>query len=75
MLGNFMLFDKDLEVSSSWDGSHKSTKKDMSKFFDREIIDATFEFADRLKNLHLTLEEIALVRLIILTYTGQLSAF
>lgn len=71
MLGNFMLFDKELEVSSSWDGTHKSTKKEMMKFFDQEIIEATFEFSDRLKRLNLTLEEIALVRLIVLTYTGE----
>ncbi|KAL4225167.1 Estrogen receptor [Mactra antiquata] len=71
LFGNYMLCNSKLGVCSSWDGSHKSTKQDMVKFFDREIVDTMFEYSERIKNLDLTIEEIALVRLIVLTYTDR----
>lgn len=71
LLGNFLLCNGKLGICSSWDGSHNSRKVDMMKFFDEEIIDSAFEYSDKIKSLNLTLEEIALVRMIALTYTGK----
>ncbi|WAR01328.1 RORB-like protein [Mya arenaria] len=71
MVGNYMLFNSKLGVTTSWDGSHKANKEDCMKFFEKDIIDAQFELADKLKTLNLSLEEIALIRLIILTYTDR----
>lgn len=73
LLGNYMLFNSELQVCSSWDGSHHSRKADMMKFFNEDIVDAMLNFSDRIKALDLTMEEIALVRLIALTYTDRCS--
>lgn len=71
LFGNYMLFNSELQVCISWDGTHRSKKSDMMKFFDEEIIDAMLHHSDKIKALNLTLEEIALVRLIALTYTDR----
>ena len=71
MLGNYMLCNGKLGVCSSSDGYAVSTKVDMMKFFDKEIIESILEYSDRIKLLDLTLVEIALLRLIVLTYTGR----
>ncbi|XP_045175151.2 vitamin D3 receptor A-like [Mercenaria mercenaria] len=71
MLGNYMLCNGKLGVCSSSDGTSQVRKDDMVKFFDKEILDTILEYSDRIKLLNLTLEEIALVRLIALTYTDR----
>lgn len=71
LIGNYMLYNSSLGVCSGWDGSDKSRREDMLKFFEAEHIDAIFMFSDRLKSLNLTLEEIALIQLIVLTYTDR----
>lgn len=71
ILGNFLLCNGKLGVCSSWDGSQHSRKSDMVKFFGEEIIDSTFQFSDKIKTFNLSLEEIALVRMIALTYTDR----
>jgi hypothetical protein len=72
MLGNYMLCNGKLGVCSSADGYAVSHKVDMVKFFDKDIIETILEYSDRIKLLDLTLVEIALLRLIVLTYTGRL---
>lgn len=53
-----------------WDGSQNGTREHMTRFFSEEWIDLNFEFADRLSQLKLTFEEIALIRAIALTSGG-----
>ncbi|KAL4225726.1 Estrogen receptor [Mactra antiquata] len=65
--GSHMLFNKKLGVAMCFDGSQNGTKEHMTKFFDEEWIDLNFDFADSLSKLHLTFEEIALLRAIALT--------
>ncbi|XP_060592284.1 vitamin D3 receptor-like [Ruditapes philippinarum] len=71
MLGNYMLCNGKLGVCSSADGYAVSHKVDMIKFFDKDIIETILEYSDRIKLLDLTLVEIALLRLIVLTYTDR----
>lgn len=71
IFGNYMLFNKGLEVAVSWDGKHNSSSKQIEKFFSRDWMENCFEFADRIQKLNLSLEEIVLIRVIILTFTDR----
>ncbi|XP_052214238.1 vitamin D3 receptor A-like isoform X2 [Dreissena polymorpha] len=71
MMGNFMLYNNQLGVTSSWDGSLKSTKAECCKFFDADLMDNMFNMAEKMQAMRYTLEEIALIRLIVLTYTDR----
>lgn len=71
VFGNYMLFNNELEVAISWDGSHNTTKTEICKFCSRQWVEEMFKFSDRIQRLGLSLEEIALIRVIILTYTDR----
>ncbi|KAH3883462.1 hypothetical protein DPMN_007419 [Dreissena polymorpha] len=71
MFGNYMLYSKELSLAISWDGSHNATKEDMAKFFNIDWIEPMFAYTDTLQRLELSIEEIALLRAIVLTFTGR----
>jgi len=71
LLGNYMLFNNKLSLAISWDMDHNTTKDEIARFWDREWVERTFRFTDTLHALKLTLEEIVLLRVIILTFTGR----
>lgn len=71
MFGNYMLLNKDLGVAVSWDGTHNTTKKDIRKFWSEEWVEEVFKYADRIQKLNLCMEEIVLIRVIVLTYTDR----
>ncbi|XP_052216443.1 nuclear receptor ROR-beta-like isoform X2 [Dreissena polymorpha] len=71
MFGNYMLYSKELSLAISWDGSHNATKEDMAKFFNIDWIEPMFAYTDTLQRLELSIEEIALLRAIVLTFTDR----
>ncbi|XP_060595892.1 nuclear receptor subfamily 1 group D member 2-like [Ruditapes philippinarum] len=71
LLGNYMLINKDLGTSLGWNGSFGSTIKMIEKFWSPEWVQMVFKLADMIQKLELSLEEIVLVRVILLTYTDR----
>ncbi|KAL4225109.1 hypothetical protein ACF0H5_015802 [Mactra antiquata] len=71
IFGNYMLFNDELGLAISADGSRNSTKQQIEKFWSREWVDLAFKMAESIKKLHLSIEEIALIRVIILTFTDR----
>ncbi|KAH3883471.1 hypothetical protein DPMN_007428 [Dreissena polymorpha] len=71
MFGNYILFSNKLSLAISWDGSHNTTKEVMAKFFSPDWVEPMYAYTDTLHRLELSIEEIALLRAIILTFTDR----
>lgn len=72
LLGNYLMLNSKLGVSGMpFNYGNVSTRDQMIKFFDAEYVDELLRFAENLRNLNLSLEEIALLRVIVLTYTDR----
>jgi hypothetical protein len=65
-----MLFNNELGTAISWNGTFNTTMKTIEKFWSPEWVKLVFKLADMIQKLELSLEEIVLIRVIILTYTG-----
>ncbi|WAR03342.1 RORG-like protein [Mya arenaria] len=70
---NYLLVNNKLGLAVSCDGSRSSTKEQICKFWCSEWVDRYFRFTDSLHALSLSAEEIALLRVIILTFTDRCS--
>ena len=71
MFGVFPIMNNKLGVCGGLDEGFSAHKSDMAKFFDMEYCERVLDFSDTLKKLAPTLEEISIIRVILITYTGK----
>lgn len=71
MFGNFPVMNSKLGVCGGYENKINSHKSDMAKFFGDEYTDKVLEFSDTMKKLAPTLEEISIMRVILITYTDR----
>ena len=75
MFGVFRSMNSKLGVCGGLDSSVQGHKSTCAKFFGEDYTNSLLEFSDTLKKLAPTLEEIAIMRVILITYTGEYFCF
>ena len=73
MFGVFPIMNNKLGVCGGLEEGLSSHKNEMAKFFDMDYVDKVLGFSDTLKKLAPTLEELSIIRAIIITFTGNYS--
>ena len=71
MFGHFPAMNNRLGVCGGLDTGISGHKTDMAKFFGQEYCDRVMAFSDTMKKLAPTLEEISIIRVILITFTGE----
>ena len=69
MVGAHKFFNNELEVISGPLG-RTYHKEEMSKLWDADYIDSLFDFCSRMQKLELSYKEIAILKCIVLMFTG-----
>ena len=71
MFGHFPAMNSKLGVCGDLDTKVNSHKNEMAKFFGEDYTDRVLNFSDSLKKLAPTLEEVSIMRVILITFTGE----
>ena len=70
MLGHYLCINTELGIfTGEFTTSYAETKK--AKLYEDKYLDLTYKTAEAFKTLHLSKEEVALLRVITLTFTGK----